>query len=122
MNGDVTDWLVAQWLNSFTPAWFGLHIANPGRIGDIHTEVVGGSYQRVQGVFGPFDARTVWLSNQLTWTGLPACVVTYIGVWDAQYNGHLLSYGLLPGVHSVGQGQSLVLDANTYAISVGLSS
>jgi hypothetical protein len=122
-NGDISDWLVAKWLTDFTPAWFSLHIANPGRAGDIQTEVVGGSYQRMSGAFTSFDARTIWLATKLLWTGMPACILTYVGCWDNEYNGHLLSSGALPPPFpNVPQGGSFALDAHTFAVSVGLSS
>jgi hypothetical protein len=122
MDGEVTDWLVAQWLKSFTPAWFSLHVANPGRAGDIHTEVIGGSYQRMSGAFTSYDVRTVWLAVKLLWTGMPAVVLTHVGVWDLQFNGHLLaSGGLPPPFPSVPQGGSFALDAHTFAVSIGLA-
>ena len=122
IDGEVTDWLVAQWLAFFTPAWFSLHIANPTRAGDIETEVIGGSYLRMSGGFTPYDARTIWLGTNLAWTGMPAVTVTHVGVWNAQYNGQLLSSGGLPKPYAkVPQGGSFALDAYTYAVSVGLA-
>ena len=84
--------------------------------------MVGGSYSRLSGALSAFDARTVWLASDLIWNGLPNIVPTHIGIWDAQFNGHLLSYGGLPLPYpNVPQGGSFELAANTYAISVGLA-
>jgi hypothetical protein len=122
MDGDVTDWLVAQWLGSFTPAWFSLHVANPTRAGDIESEVVGGSYTRLTGGFTAYDARTIWLGTPLLWTGMPAVTPTYVGVWNEQFNGQMLASGSLPQPYPiVASGASFALDAYTFAISVGLA-
>lgn len=121
MNGQVTDYVAGNWLKDFTPAWFSLHVADPGRAGNIHSEVVGGSYKRLSGAFTPYDARTIWLNVVLTWTGLPAVLITHVGIWDKSINGHLLSSAQLPPPFpDVKQGGSFSLAAKTYAISIGL--
>lgn len=121
MNGQVSDYIAASWLDSFTPAWFALHVADPGRAGDIHTEVVGGSYKRLSALWTVGDTRTIWLNTKLTWTGLPAVVLTHIGVWDKEYNGHLLSSAQLPAPFpNIAQGGAFSLATKTYAISIGL--
>lgn len=121
MNGMVTDYVAGLWLKQFTPAWFSLHVADPGRAGDIHSEAVGGSYKRLSGAFTAADARTIWLGVKLTWTGLPALVLTHIGIWDHSVKGKMLSCAQLPPPFpSIKQGGSFSLAAKTYAISIGL--
>src|SRR5215831_4340750 len=96
MNGWVTDYVAGLWLAEFDTAWFSLHVQDPGRSGALESEAVGGSYKRMLGVFSSVDARTIWLDQAILWTGLPALIISHIGVWDAERNGHMTSAALLP--------------------------
>jgi len=121
MNGEVTDYVAGLWLKAFTPCWWSLHTADPGHDGSVQSELIGGSYARQSAAFTTVDARTIWLATKLTWPGLPAARVTHVGVWDALYNGHLLTFAALPAPgKDVAQGGAITLDPHTYAISIGL--
>lgn len=121
MNGQVTDYVAGLWLKAFTPAWFSLHVADPGSAGDVHSEMVGGSYKRMSGAFAAVDARTIWLNVQILWSGLPAATLTHVGIWDHEVNGKMLSSAQLPPPFpDIRQGGSFSLAARTYAISIGL--
>jgi len=121
MNGWVTDWVAEQWLGLFDDAWWALHVQDPGRAGAVESEVVGGSYKRQESGFTSVESRTIWLPEKVTWVGLPAVIISHIGVWNSAVNGRLLSAALLPVPHpQVAQGASFVLNKHTYAISIGL--
>lgn len=56
-----------------------LHTADPGTSGA--SEVTGGSYARVVGMFSAASGGQAQNSQQIVWTDLPACTVTHCGVW-----------------------------------------
>jgi hypothetical protein len=125
MNGLITDYVAKNWLATFlSNTWMALFTADPQTSGAIQSEVVGGAYKRLPVTFEHHaDSRIVWMTTKLVWTGMPAVVLSHVGVCDAHVNGNLLSASLLPPPYPVvRQGSSFILDQYTYAISIGLPS
>lgn len=59
------------------------------------TEVTGGSYARIAGVFSASSGGATSNSGNLDFTGMPACTVVAIGILDNSTSGNLLVYGTL---------------------------
>lgn len=121
----VSDWVASQWLSIFTGdgIYLALCVTDPDRSGLTNSEVVGGSYTRQPATFVHYDIRTVWLSEQVDWGGLPQCTISHIAVCNRFRNGQLLSSSLLPPpAPQVDFGSDFSLDAFTYAITVGVPS
>jgi hypothetical protein len=71
-----------------TTVYMSLHTADPGLTGA--SEVTGGSYQRQSVTFAAASNRSAASNADVTFTGMPACTLTYIGLWDAQSTGNFL--------------------------------
>lgn len=98
-------------------AFGSLHTATPGQTGA--SEVTGGTYGRQSLQFAA-AANGVELSNNAqNWTLMPACTVTYFGVWSASTSGTYSGGGLLGSSLTVPAGATVT--AAIGALSVGLS-
>lgn len=88
-----------------------LHTANPGLTGA--SEVTGGSYARQQASFGAASAGAAANSGAVSFTGMPAAVITYIGLWDASSGGNFLWGGPITGTSkTVNLGDTCRLEAS----------
>ncbi len=67
-----------------------LHTADPGETGA--SEVTGGAgpYARQTPTFANASGGAKALSAALNFTGMPACTVNYVGIWDAASAGNFL--------------------------------
>lgn len=59
-----------------------LHTADPGATGA--NEVTGGSYARQSVTFEAPVSKTSDNTANLEWTGMPACTVSHVGLWDTE--------------------------------------
>lgn len=102
-----TDYQVAQFVASLPASpYLGLHYSNPGLGGIGGAEFSDGSYVRQELVLSALNARSVYNTNAILFTGLLAATVAYLGVWDAAVAGNLRAYiQVLPGVPIIGGGQ-----------------
>lgn len=75
--------------NSAAPAvavpYISLHSGDPGETGIF--EIAGGSYIRASGSFDVASGGATANSAQLSWTNMPACTVSGVGIWDASGTG-----------------------------------
>jgi hypothetical protein len=123
MNGYVTDYVAGLWLATFGHGcWTSLHLSSPIVNGATQSEVSGGTYLRQPAAFAMFGTRTTWIASDSVFIGLPAAKISWIGFWDAQYNGHLLTCAPLDTPVSVLAGGSMKIAAHTYAVSLGVPS
>lgn len=93
--------LIHAWLNALfnntsfavgTP-YISLHTADPGTTGA--NEVVGGTYGRQAGSFGVAAAGAIANDVAITFTLMPACTVTHVGIWSASTLGTFYQGGTL---------------------------
>jgi hypothetical protein len=70
--------------------YLALHLADPTDLGDLATEMAGGEYLRQAIHHGNPSTKTVASNNSQLFPGLPAGIVTWLAVWDAIVNGHIL--------------------------------
>jgi hypothetical protein len=100
-------------------AFASLHTAVPGQTGA--SEVAGGAgpYVRQSLTFAAASLGVELSSNAQNWTGMPACTVTYFGVWSAASAGTYSGAGLLGISLTVPAGATVA--AAIGALSVGLS-
>lgn len=75
-----------------TAPWISLHSGNPGETGVV--EITGGSYIRQSGAFDVAAAGATANSNLLSFTLMPACTVSGVGIWDASGAGNFIAGGL----------------------------
>ena len=103
---DTADWAPAA-------VYLALHTADPVDAGS-GAEVSGGSYARQATAFDAAHATTGVTQNTdvETWTNLPACTVTHIGIWDAVSSGNLL-------FHTAVDSSKTVANGDTISIAVG---
>ena len=75
--------------------WGSLHTADPGITGA--DECTGGSYGRQQIAFDAAANGATQNSAQEEWTNMPACSISYVGLWDAETVGNFLQGGGITG-------------------------
>jgi hypothetical protein len=95
------------------PVYVSLHSSNPGITGT--TEITGGSYSRKQVSTAGWNAAASRLADNISaiaFASMPACVIRYIGLWDAASNGNFLTAGpASPASVSVASGDSFNINA-----------
>lgn len=72
-------------------AYLALHTSDPTVLGNLATEVVGGSYVRQHVTLWASPAsKTTANSELVVFDNMPACTVTYMSLWDAITAGNML--------------------------------
>ena len=98
-----------------TAVYTALHTADPTDAGSGAEVAAGGyTYARQATAFDAAHATTGVTQNTdiETWTNLPACTVTHIGIWDAVSSGNLL-------FHTAVDSSKTVANGDTISIAVG---
>jgi hypothetical protein len=101
---------------SFTP-FISLHTSDPGATGA--NELAGGSYARANGgsLFGSAaSGGTITNSAAFSYTAMPACTISHVGIWDASTSGAFVEGGPLSASVAVATGQTLSIAASQLAI------
>ena len=93
-----------------TTVYVSLHTADPTDAGT--SEVTGGSYARQAASFASASGKVSATNADLTYTNMPACTVTHVGIWDNNSGGNLLFYGPLIASQTLASG-------NTFTIASG---
>lgn len=77
------------------------------------TEVTGGSYARqaVAFTFGAAGSGAVANTSDESFTNMPACTVTHVGIRDASSGGNLLLHGALAASKTVAAGDTFTIAA-----------
>lgn len=75
------------------------------------TEVTGGSYVRKAIAFTATSPGLATQTSDITWTGMPACVLTHIAIMTASTAGNMLIFGALLSHQTILAGQSYIADA-----------
>ena len=82
------------------------------------TEVTGGSYARQTLTVGAASAGATSNSADLVFSGMPACTVVGVEVWDNAGTPVRLWYGALTASRTVAAGDELRLVAGALALSI----
>jgi len=98
-------------------AYVSLHTADPGETGV--NEVVGGSYGR-QGDTAFDVAASGATSNtaDITFTSMPACTVTHVGIWEVASAGTFIAGGIMAPNKPVGAGGTLIIPAGDLDVTL----
>lgn len=113
-----TDYSVNQILQTLTTgAYLALHYDDPSLGGLGYSEVSGGSYARQAAAFSSPANRATWNTETITFNGLPATTLAYIGIWDQPTGGNLLAYSAISPSVSAASGAQYIVAANAIALS-----
>ena len=82
------------------------------------TEVTGGSYARQTIAFSAASAGSTSNSGTVTFTGMPACTVVGIEIYDSNGTPKRLAYGALTANKTVGAGDTLTFAAASISLSL----
>lgn len=95
-----------------------LHSADPGLTGQ--NEISGSSYGRQILWLGAASNKTSSSGSTISYTGMPACTVTYAGVWDASGagSGSFLMSGSLTGSKVVNQGDTFQFAVGNLTVNI----
>ena len=109
---DTADWAPAA-------VYLALHTADPVDAGS-GAEVSGGSYARQATAFDAAHATGGNTANTdaETFTVMPACTVTHVGVWDAASSGNLLFYTAVDTSKAVLAGDTISVAAGAITITL----
>ena len=102
-----------------TSVFLSLHTADPTDAGT-GAEVSGGSYARQTCAFDAAHATNGNTANTdaESFTGMPACTVTHIGVWDALSSGNLLFHTAVDTSKAVLAGDTISVAAGAVTITL----
>ena len=84
-----SDYQVHLWLNALDGYYVGAHFDSPIQAGAYASELSGDGYVRQQAFFTDASNRTMWNTNNFSFAGLPACVITHFAGWDAKTKGNM---------------------------------
>lgn len=99
-----------------TPSFLGLHFQDPTTTGLANTEISGASYIRRSITWTLPGNRSILTSTSITFNNLPACIIGFLAVWNAQTGG-VCWYSLpLPQEVVVVAGGTFTVPANDLAI------
>jgi hypothetical protein len=82
------------------------------------TEVTGGSYARLAGVFDASVGGASSNTSNLDFTGMPACTVVAVGILDNSTGGNLLVHGTLTANKVLDAGDTLRVAAGDLDITI----
>jgi len=109
---DTADWAP-------TTVYLALHTADPAEDGS-GAEVSGGSYARQACAFDATHATGGNTANTSaeSFTGMPACTVSHIGIWDHASAGNLLFYTDVTASKTVGSGDTISVAAGAVTVTL----
>jgi len=100
-----------------TQGYGSLHTGDPGITGA--NECTGGSYARQAIEFDAAANGATANTNQEEWTAMPACSISYLGLWDALSSGNFLQAGGITGApKTVNSGDTVRLAAGDLDVTL----
>lgn len=118
MAGKFADEQVHHWLDSLDELWLALHHESPDMSGVYASEIQGGGYVRQKVSFTSPASRAIFSLDAVTWDGLPQVTVSYVGAWNAQYNGDLVAFFEMPDPVYITSGGKVSFAAGDVALSI----
>ncbi len=100
-------------------AYLALHTADPLDAGS-GAECTGRSYARQTIDFNAAAGTGGAVTNSTAedFTGMPACTVTHIGIWDNSSSGNLLYHGAVSSSKTVASGDTISLAAGQLTVTL----
>lgn len=100
-------------------AYLALHTSDPTVLGNLSTEVVGGSYVRQHVTLWTSPSSKTTANNELVvFDNLPACTVTYMSLWTAVTAGNMLWALQLGSPIVVVSSARIPIPVNDFALTV----
>ena len=127
MAGNLSDYLENKLLDHFlattsytapSNVYVALMTVAEDDTGSAGTEVTGGSYARQSATFDAAASGATQNSSNLDFTGMPACTVVGIAIYDASSAGNLLVHGTLTANKSLDAGDTLRIATGDLDISI----
>lgn len=106
----LSNWAANAALQIILPSgcYLSCHLSDPTPLGNTGSEVAGGGYVRQPIGFADATNRTRVSTNAQIFPGMPACLVTHLGVWTAIGGGHMtFAKKLNPPIPVLASGQFL---------------
>lgn len=100
-----------------TPIKLALVTAN-GSDSAAGTEVTGGSYARQTITFGSASSGQIANSTAISFTGMPACTVVGIEIYDSAGSPKRLAYGPLTNTRTVTSGDTVQFASSAITLSL----
>lgn len=100
-----------------TPIKLALVTAN-GSDSAAGTEVTGGSYARQTITFGSASGGSITNSTAISFTGMPACTVVGIEIYDSAGSPKRLAYGPLTNTRTVTSGDTVQFASSAITLSL----
>lgn len=94
------------------------HTSDPTPVGLLQSEVASSGYLRQRILFSPASGKAAVSKNAQTFPGMPACVVTHLGLWTAVAAGNLLLPIQLPAPITVALNGQLLVTAGDVAVQL----
>jgi len=127
MAGNLSDYLENKLLDHFlattsytapSNVYVALMTVSEDDTGSAGTEVTGGSYARQSATFDAAASGATQNSSNLDFTGMPACTVVGIAIYDASSAGNLLVHGTLTANKTLDAGDTLRIATGDLDISI----
>jgi|DEB0MinimDraft_6_1074348.scaffolds.fasta_scaffold128497_2 hypothetical protein len=127
MAGNLSDYLENKLLDHFlattsytapSNVYVALMTVAEDDTGSAGTEVTGGSYARQSATFDAAASGATQNSSNLDFTGMPACTVVGIAIYDASSAGNLLVHGTLTANKTLDAGDTLRIATGDLDISI----
>lgn len=100
-----------------TPIKLALMTAN-GNDSTPGTEVTGGSYARQDITFSSASNGSIANASAISFTGMPACTVVGIEIWDSAGSPKRLAYGPLTNSRTVESGDTVQFASSSVTLSL----
>jgi len=127
MAGNLSDYLENKLLDHFlattsytapSNVYVALMTVAEDDTGSAGTEVTGGSYARQSATFDAAASGATQNSSNLDFTGMPACTVVGIAIYDASSAGNLLVHDTLTANKTLDAGDTLRIATGDLDISI----
>lgn len=121
---DVAESLVLDWINKVgtvtQPPGLKVRLMTaPGDDATAGTEVTGGTYAPATVTLSAASSGATSNSATLSFTGMPACTVTDVEIWDTSGTPRRLWYGPLTASKTVNSGDTFEIASGSLTLSIG---
>lgn len=126
MSGSASDYLEDKLLDhalgttSFTrptPIYVGLYTVAPSDVAG-GTEVTGGSYARQTATFAAASGGSAANNANIDFTGMPACTVSAVGIFDGLTGGNLLFWSTLATSRALLAGDTVRISTGALVVTL----
>lgn len=98
-----------------TGVYVSVHSASPGETG---ANEIASTTRQGDTAFNSAASGATANTSAVTFTSMPSCTVTHIGIWDAATSGNFLWYGALSSSVACGSGDTFEIAAGDLDITL----